>query len=184
MDDNIIKKDSPSALWCLQMAHQTKSHPMECGRLFVTDNFYTRHALGKQLLRLTDGEARLLGTVRMNVVDAVNRPAIKKGIECLQRSERGSWLLVHTLDKPTGRGEEVTRAEKTGYILFKDKKVVVFYTNDLAETPRQDVEGSSEFTLKCVHGLAPLQRWIGNEAMTRTTLQVLCSIVAYNLFMN
>ena len=102
----------------------------------------------------------------------------------MKRSERGSWLLGHTLDKPTGRREEGTRAEKNWLYFIQRQEVVIFYTNDLTETPRQDVEGSSELTLKCVHDLTPLQRWIGNEAMTRTTLQVPCSIVAYNLFIN
>lgn len=61
------------------MVNQTKTHPAEGGWFFVTDNFYTRHTLAKQILKLTDGEARMFGTVTMNIVDAVNRPEFKKG---------------------------------------------------------------------------------------------------------
>lgn len=69
LDPRLVKKESASALWCLQMSHQTKEHPMSCGRLYVTENDYTRHVLAKQLLILTDGEENMLGTVIMNNVD-------------------------------------------------------------------------------------------------------------------
>lgn len=57
IDDILIKKDSPSALRCRQMAHQKNSLEMDCGRLFVMDNVYMRHTLGKKLLNITYGEA-------------------------------------------------------------------------------------------------------------------------------
>ena len=45
-----IDKNSPSALWVLQMAHQTKTWPDPSGkRIFFTDNFYTRHTLASSL---------------------------------------------------------------------------------------------------------------------------------------
>lgn len=51
---------------------------MDFGRLFVMDNSYTMHTLGKTLLKLTDCETKLLETGRLNIVDAVNRPAKKR----------------------------------------------------------------------------------------------------------
>lgn len=35
-----------------------------------------------------------------------------------------------------------------------------------------------------LHGLAPLQRWTGDESLRHSTLQVPPLIIAYNLFMN
>lgn len=72
----------------------------------------------------------------------------------LEHLERGSWLLVHVLEKGHGRDTEPTRAEKWGYIVFKDQKVVTFYTNNLADIPQQEIEGRNEHALSCVSGEA------------------------------
>ena len=88
----LVQKDSPSALWCLQIGYQTLMHPCQNqGRLVVMDNFYTRHVLAEQLKRLTDNEFRVIGTVRFNNIDAINRPAVKK-----------LWRLSKTVSE--GRG--------------------------------------------------------------------------------
>lgn len=116
------EKIFPSALWCLHMAHQTKIHPMECGSLYVTDNFYTCHVLTKTLLILTDGEAYMLCTVIINTVDGINRVSVKKVISMLENLERGSWVLVEVLDKVTRTSPVNIRAERCGYIAFKDRK--------------------------------------------------------------
>lgn len=63
---------------------------------------------------MTDGEAKLFRTVRLNIVDSLNGPEINNGVEMLQRSGRGSWLLVHTLEKEKGRGDESKGVERTG----------------------------------------------------------------------
>ena len=60
----------------------------------------------------------------------------------------------------------------------------MFYTNDLVSTPNQLINSPNDTTIACVRGLAPLQRWIGNEAMHRTVLMVPAPIAAYNKFMN
>ena len=76
-------------------------------------------------------------------------------------------------------------AENTGYIVFKDKKTVVFYCNDLASIPRELISGSSdEDAINYVHGLSRLQRWNGKEVFHRTSYLVPAVIVAYNIFMN
>lgn len=84
IDGSVIPQHSPSALWALQMTHQTRMVPSPNGRLVVTDNLYSRHVLPKKLELLSDNEGVSLGTVRMNNVDGVNRPALKTEIEELK----------------------------------------------------------------------------------------------------
>jgi hypothetical protein len=63
--------------------------------------------------------------------------------------------------------------------------VVVFYTNDLASNPPEPVvQGSDERAWTCVHGLAKISRWTGNETMHHKDFLVAALIVAYNMFMN
>lgn len=59
------------------MAHQAKTNITDCGRLFLANILYTIHTVNKQLLKLTDGQERMLRTLRMNIVDEVNRPTLK-----------------------------------------------------------------------------------------------------------
>ena len=76
-------------------------------------------------------------------------------------------------------------AEKAGYIVWKDKKIVIFYTNDLASSPSVPIlDGSEKEAQSAVHGLSILTRWTGNEIFHRTPFSVPSHIVAYNLFMN
>jgi hypothetical protein len=76
-------------------------------------------------------------------------------------------------------------AEKAGYIVWKDRKLVIFYTNNLAATPtRAIINGDNDEAIACVHGLATLFCWIGTEKMHHTQFDVPATIVAYNLFMN
>ena len=57
----LVKRDSSSALWCLQIGHLTLFDPRsEQGRLIVMDNFYTRQVIGEQLKVLTGNECRIL----------------------------------------------------------------------------------------------------------------------------
>ena len=204
-----VSKDSPSALWVLMCAHQTKLAPDPSGkRLFFCDNFYTRHVLAKCLKRMTDGEARVIGTVKFTNVDATNRFFLTQAIQQLKDADRGSWKLVCAYDKADNLDElrrkhtNVMRkkpakqrtpfvpprnkvADKAAYIVWKDKKIVIFYTNYLTFTLAEPIlDGGSEGAIKIVHGLAQLGRWTGGEVFHRTTFLVPAPIVAYNLFMN
>jgi len=158
-NDFNIEVDSPTSLWVLQMAHQTLSIEDPNGRrVFFTDNFYTSHRVGTALKKFTDGEARLIGTIRMNTVDCTNRYHLFKTIDMVDKMPRGSWALVRAYDESQdlarlqrehqALNRNVSKAEKTefvppfdriadsaGYIVFKDAKVVIFYTNDLNGTP-------------------------------------------------
>lgn len=208
-DKSEIDKDSPSALWVLMMAHQTKTLPDPSGkRIFFSDNFYTRHILASSLKKITDGEARLIGTVKFTNVDATNRKYLSNAIVEMKDAERGAWKLVRAYNKVpdlaklqrahNARNKKLPAkdrkvfvspcnlvAENAGYIVWKDKKVVIFYSNDLAGTPSDHIlDGSSDEAIKCVHGLLPIKRWTGVESFHRTIFMVPAAIVAYNLFMN
>lgn len=76
-NEKLIVVDSATALWILQMAHFQAAHRKE-KRLVVMDNFYTRHTLAVALAWLTDGCVRILGTVKLNLVDSINRVHIKE----------------------------------------------------------------------------------------------------------
>lgn len=204
-----IEKDSPSALWMLQMAHQTKAFPDPSGkRIFFTDNFYTRHNLAHSLKVITDGEARMIGTVRFSNVDCTNRYFLQKAIEDIDGKPRGSWCLVRAYDEHPelsklqrqhqNRNKDKGQTEKqkfipptdlvasnAGYIVFKDSKVVIFYTNDLAGTPDHAImDGTLTETAMLCHGVSKIHRWTGCEIMKRTCFEVPVQIIAYNMFMN
>lgn len=89
---SLINKRRASTLWCMELSHQTLlySEQME-GRLVIMDNNLTRHLLARQLNVLTDRVMKVLGTVFLNTLDAVNCPNIWKALNELQHAERGSW---------------------------------------------------------------------------------------------
>lgn len=54
---NTVDKDSPTALWILQLAHQTELYPDPTGkRVSFTDTFYTRHTLATDLKKMLMGK--------------------------------------------------------------------------------------------------------------------------------
>ena len=80
-----VDKDSPTSLWILPMAHQTKLLPDPSGkRMFFTGNFYIRHTLAKELKRMADNEARLCGTVKPTNVEATNRGCLAEAISLMK----------------------------------------------------------------------------------------------------
>ncbi|POM75332.1 LOW QUALITY PROTEIN: Hypothetical protein PHPALM_7578 [Phytophthora palmivora] len=199
-DDVSIKRKDASALWqCAATLLKTYPAPNQ-HRLLVCDNFYTRHNLAKTLATFTDGEMKMLGTVRIALQEKWMAERLEASKERIDNAERGSWELLAALDVPADwekLQEKHKRTQKSfqhtfkrlasnaGYIVFRDKKTVVFYTNDLAGTPSQDVlPGHSQEAIQLCCGLAPLQRWTGDQVMHRKTFQVPAMIVAYNLFMN
>ena len=140
----------------------------------------------KQCLCPSDGEIKIISMGWMNNIDEPNRSYIKQALEELYTESvcKGSWLPVQAFDKASNSSSPPTVASKSGYIVFKDRAVVTFYTNDLAETPTVPVQGLTEESIQCVHGLAELHRWTGNECIHRTIFLVPAIVVAYNLFMN
>jgi hypothetical protein len=181
-----VAKDSASALWSLQMAHQTKKLPDPSGkRSIFMDNFYTRHNLAEKVKVLTDGEIHITGTCRLNVINKANKVGVKKGIDMLKDKPRGTWVLVRACNPPLENNTEVV-APNCGYVVFKDRKDVIFYTNDLAATPNELVVigNDDDQAIHCVNGLAKLHHWTDDCMLNRTVFMAPALIVAYNLFMN
>lgn len=54
-------------------------------------NFYTRHVLLSAVRNLTDGEIRMQGTVRMNLVGSWTKPGVRDVINCADNLSRGAW---------------------------------------------------------------------------------------------
>ena len=96
-----VEKDSPSALWVLMMAHQTKVSKATSGKRLFSDKYYTRHVLAKCLKNMTDGEARIIGMVKYTNVDSTNRFHLTEAIRQLKDADRCAWKLVRAYDKNT-----------------------------------------------------------------------------------
>jgi hypothetical protein len=97
---------------------------------------------------------------------------------------KGSQCLLQAFDKGPSQSIPSTVSIKSGYIVLKDCTVVIFYTNDPAETPTVPVQVLTEESSECVQGLADLHQWTGNECMHCVIFRVPAIVAAYNLFMN
>ena len=77
-------------------------------------------------------------------------------------------------------------APNCGYIIYKDRKDVIFYTNDLAATPNELVVigNDDSHAIHCVNGLGKLHRWTDDCMLQCEVFMAPAIIVAYNLFMN
>ena len=119
----------------------------------------------------------------------------------LKNAKRGSWVLVSAKKYDNGTFKEYTKEQtlnkkrkkpvklntssvpNCGYIVLKDSKIVVIYSNDLDGTPSKEIlRGEDDEAIKLVRGLAPIHRWTGDESIHRTILHVPVLLVAYNLF--
>ena len=205
--DTLVDPDTPSALWTLQVAqlHQTQKSPSG-KRVVFMDNFYTRHPLAQTIEKLTSDEIKVIGTIKLSNVDGVNMQRLQNAKKTIEDMPRGSWVLLQCLtvqkNKPTkatkykknkttstrkekDKRESLVVAPNAGYIVYKDSKIVIFYTNDLAQTPSKPILYSTEAeAVTCVHGLAKMKRWTKKDIYHRSEYMVPSIIVAYNIFMN
>jgi hypothetical protein len=207
--DITVPMKSASALRMAMIGHQAATIESPTGhRLMITDNFYTRHALAKAVKAFTDGETRMIGTVRENNVAASSKKAVEHSKARVSAGPRGSWELIAIPEIESGyaqRKKEHSNLQRTlsksarttypapktvfaphaGFIVFMDKKIVIFYTNDLCETPTKlTMQPTDPGAVECVHGLFPIKRWTGEENLHRKTFMVPAVIAAYNIGMN
>lgn len=180
-DNNLwIEKDLLSALWLLHMAHQAKSLPNPCGhRVFFTDTFYPSHQLAHALKVMRDGEARMIGTVHFSNIDWTNRFYLQKAIDEYDEKPWGCWCLVRAYDEHPqlftlqcqheARTRDRNKNDKEWFIpptdfvspdcrhnvLFKDSKIVIFYTNDLDVTSQHPImDGTVEEAICLCQGVS------------------------------
>lgn len=148
-------------------------------RLFVIDSFYGRHKVGSVLEFVTQGEDKILSTIKLSNVNNEDNPYVKKMLTiALKLGQCSCFLLQVTLSGCVQRN--------CGYIIFKDKSKypVNFYTNDLYDTPIKRIDGPSDNTIKCVRGLLVLKRWTQESITKSQKFLVPTFIVAYNHLMN
>jgi hypothetical protein len=76
-------------------------------------------------------------------------------------------------------------AEKAGFVVLKDAKVAVLYTNDFKATPTAPMllMGSEE-AIHAVNRICIIRTWTGSEVMRRSPIEVPAIVGAYNSFMN
>jgi hypothetical protein len=122
-------------------------------------------------------------------VDKINKVLVTQAVNDVTESPRGTWSLVRAYHglKGNTKKDPITRevAENSGYIVFKDSKVVILYTNDLKHTPAEDISPmTSEDAIEAVHGVHYISRWTGVEVLHRSKIPAPSVLVAYNVFMN
>lgn len=74
---------------------------------------------------------------------------------------------------------------QAGFVLWKDKKIVTFYSNDLLCTPTNPISGPENTeSVRSVRGLAKIARWHGFKVLHRTEFMAPARVVVYNTYMN
>lgn len=143
-------------------------------RIMVSDN---GHTFAKTIIAFTDGEVHTTGAVRLNLIDKWNKVAMEDSIRRIAEAERGERELVAAVDLEPGwkkmeaahdQAQQVSKIPSDciltsiapgGYIVYKDRNVVSFYSNGLRVSPTTRVlSGSSEEAVSCCHDLYPIQR--------------------------
>ena len=184
-ESTLVEEDTSSALWAMMMAHPVRMDPCNASkRIFYTDSYYTRHALAKALLEMTDKRAFLTGTIKQSYMIKEDKIRVKPIVDEMNKhAKRGEWVLLQVFERDSNNVVRV--AEGCGYICIKDTKVVVLYSNDLVSTPESEVcLGTSLHAIECVRGLAVIYRWTCDEHMKKTPIEVPALFAAYNLYMN
>jgi hypothetical protein len=72
--------------------------PNGCNQFFCY-NFYTRHSLAAALGKFTDGESKIVGTVKFTNLDTTNHYRVSQGIEQLKDTNRGGRVKVQAYNK-------------------------------------------------------------------------------------
>ncbi|GMF31034.1 unnamed protein product [Phytophthora fragariaefolia] len=188
-DDVAIKRKDGSVLWVAMWGHLTKTYPApNQRRLLVCDNLYTRHNLTKTLTTFTDGEMKMLGTIRIVLQGKWMAERLEAAKERMDNAERGASELHAALDVPSdweklqGKHKRAQKklpthlqtpyippasiASNAGYIVFRDTKTVIVYSNDLAGTPSQhcgQVHWKRKASTKAVATMAPADRGDGKR---------------------
>ena len=166
---NVIDVTTATYLWCLMLAHTTTVKSMNSfsgtgrnNRYLYVDNFYTCPVFAKKLKNMTGGEIVTTGTMRLNYLDALNKAAVTHSVKNLELKAQGSWELLAVKESyvdPSGK-TKTRKMPNSGFIVLKDKKTVVFFTNDLTDTPKKfSSRGNDPEAIALVRGLGPIKRF-------------------------
>ena len=71
-----------------------------------------------------------------------------------------------------------------GFILVKDKRVVLLYTNDLQPLMKKVYHGNDPHAVYIVHGLEKIHHWTGSKYISHSQFLAPVPVAAYNKFMN
>ena len=106
-------------------------------RYLFVDNYYTRHIFSEKLYSLSNGEIFTTGTVRYHFVGTDDKVNVDRALKLLapENVPRCSWYLVGVHDHTKPRG----KALNCGYVVYKDNKLCIFYSNNLTNTPSKYV---------------------------------------------
>jgi len=189
--DSTILIDKATALWCALVLNTTKCVPMstittgsKAHRHLYVDNYYTRHVFAEKLHSLTNSEIFTTGTVRYSYVGTDDKKYVDKVLKLLSPDNipRSSWYLVAVHDHKNPR----SKALNCGYIVYKDNKLVIFYTNNLQGTPSKYIlKGENVEAVKLVHGLGEILRYDKSKYTVNKKVYLVPNIVVtYNLYMN
>ena len=131
----------------------------------------------------TNSKATITGTMKYTNMIKEDRVRVKVASNIVKRKGRGEWLLLQAFERRANG--DLFVGKKAGYVVLMDKKPVVFYSNDLNTDPNDGFEGKeSPHAMHCVHGLAFMHRWTGDESLGHTRFQVPAMIASYNTHMN
>lgn len=96
LDESLVAPSSASALWCSKLDHQPHNHPCsEHGRLVVRDKFDTRHVTARQVHKLTDGETKIISTVKFNDIHGLKQAAVNSAIEIVKEPGVGAGCYAN-----------------------------------------------------------------------------------------
>jgi len=201
--ESTVARNSASALWLCQLVDQSRLYrEPNHYRVIFCDNFYTRPRLAEKLFSVSQGDLKVTGTCKVPNFDGINRPIIVDCLKLLKNAERGFWLLARTYsydkqydDQRKRSGDPNVKSYRvipdkyiqpnSGFIFFKDAKVVIFHSNDLASTPHDRIcKDTDARSITSVRGLAMIERWTGVEIIARSRINCPTINISYQLFMN
>ena len=116
--------ESTSMLWVLMIgllyrslagASSNRRKTEDCKTVVYMDNYYTRHALERACAKFKDSRMKVTGTVKLNLLDKVNKPSVSEAIARIEKLGHGSWILVQVFtavihpDSKTQREKKKTK---------------------------------------------------------------------------
>ena len=143
-----------------------------------------RFELKSRSLKIRGNKQELLTRLKAVITDCVES-LIREEVSLPKHDDTVMVDATATVAEETPK--DFTVAEDCAYVMFKDKKIVTFYSNDF-----DGLEMTEQVMDPVVHNdlanklgcLALLFSWTGVENMMRSRFWVPVMIVVYNMFMN